>query len=821
MATIREDLKVVVGGDIRGLNRVLGEASKKVGAFSNRIKKASFGIAGILAPSIFLGAGFEKQMKFTAALISDGTARYDDMMKTVRNLGKTTEWSAKQAAEGMQFLGMAGFTAQQSIDALPGVLELATAGMMDLGQAADIATNILTQMGLEVKELARINDVLTKVQSTSNTTIEQAAQAFIYGGTMAKQMGMSVEELAGFIGLLAKVGIRGSLAGTTLRQSMMKLLAPSREAKQIMLEVGLTVRDNEGKLRNFTELIKEMADSGMDAEVATKLLGARAGQLAVLFRLSGVQIQDYIDLLKDSEGAARSLADSIRNTLWGSFKNLTSALQEVGIAGFMTYKDQLKEATDSVVEFAREIGTWISVNNDLISQKVSTTISGIGAAIKTTVDLIRSNPLVAEFGILGWAIGGSKGLLIAAGIGKLAQLWIKFLNNIFPQTAGEFRGSRLRDVQEEIDMLERSISNISDPLAFVGLYKDDKFFQDRLTNLKAEKRLLEDVIDGERRRADWVQSSREGQIILETEITEWVNSQLRASEKLRSEKLRAITEALEGGAGKIATDRAQKELDKRAETYRNWIREKEALRHIDLVDYEKAQKAIADLGTKWTKKRHDDIMELNDEFKDWEEGWWAERIANEKAMYDLKVTLAKTAAEGMQGAFSTFFFDAIEGRMKTFGDYFTGFIKAIAKSLAELAASKLAGFLFSAITPTATATTPAGIGSAIAHSGGVVGKTSFPTRAVNPAIFTNAPRLHSGLSSDEFPAILQRGETVISRGGSRQPPPITINITNESGKELDAETQDGPKWDGQRWVMEMVLKGMATNQGFRGAIRSA
>ncbi|NHJ85605.1 MAG: phage tail tape measure protein, partial [Asgard group archaeon] len=266
---MKEDLTVRVGANVTGLNQALSRADKTVDRFATSVsrhaKRAAFAIGGIITAASILGAKFDKEMRFVGAITNATADEFEKLTAIAREMGRTTEWTAAQSAQGLRFLGMAGLSATEAIEALPGALDLATAGEMDLARAADIATNILAQFSMGVDQLTRVDDVLAKVQSSANTNIEQAAEAFVYGGTMAKQFGMEIEELAAFVGLLANRGIKASLAGTTMRQAMIKLINPSKEAQEVMYKYGITVTDSEGKLRNFTDVVLDMIESQVNA----------------------------------------------------------------------------------------------------------------------------------------------------------------------------------------------------------------------------------------------------------------------------------------------------------------------------------------------------------------------------------------------------------------------------------------------------------------------------------------------------------------------------------------------------------------------------
>jgi len=166
--------------------------------------------------------------------------------------------------------------------------------------------------------------------------------------------------------------------------------------------------------------------------------------------------------------------------------------------------------------------------------------------------------------------------------------------------------------------------------------------------------------------------------------------------------------------------------------------------------------------------------------------------------------LAHDTAQAMTQSFSDFFFDSMTGQIKTFEDYFNSFLRSIARAISDVMASMAVTAIFK------------GLKIPIAHAGGIVGQDVFPTRQMPALAFAAAPRLHSGLSSDEFPAILQRGETVIPEGGGG--PRITVNLINRSGQPLNAET-DQSRWDGQQYVVDVLVDKLRRNRNTRQALR--
>jgi len=843
---MREDLRVRVGADVTGLKQALGQAQKEVQDFGRRMKRVGMSLAGVLGPATWMGANFEKNMRFVGAVVNATGKELEEMTKLARHLGATTEYTASQAAEGLKFLGMAGFNARESMEALPGVLDLATAGMMSLGEAADIATNILTQMGLEVSELGRVNDVLAKVQSTANTTIQQAAEAFVYGGTMAKKLGMSVEELSAFIGLLANRGIRASLAGTTLRQAMLKLLDPTKEAQEILDRYNISLRDGEGRMKNFTEVILQMVDSQMSAEEVSKLLGARAQQLSSLFDMTSQEIRNYITLLEQSRGTSEKLAQSIRDTLWGSFKSLWSAIQEVGLALYESYRDPLKELTDATVEYTRELGNWIRLNEELVRQKVTDVLTTAKDTLFSIVDFIKRYPEIAEFGVIGWAMFGAKGRLIGLGIGTA----LNQLKKVLPQTEEEVLKRQIKTFEEQRRALANKLKSMEGSF---GLFKQSpeqkKAIQDQIRMLTARintaRKSLATLKEEEEYQKRLNEAFKEGM-----ELNEGMNEAWAAGERyfLKQEKAKAEEIKKTARAAKEAARQRVQEEKKAAQEIlkirkRLEKQAKEQLEAMEIPQYEpepdqmralEADKKMAELREKRLKEEYERIFRIRDH------GIQREIEQYEKLKRETE-KITKEITNSMVGGFSEAFMGIIRGTMSV-KDAFSNMARSILNDIAQILMRQLivkpltgmlepmVGGLVKGITgwftgggsvgDVGTTITTSTVEGTWVHSGGVIGQTALPTRKVPAEWFRDAPRLHNGLSPDEFPAILKKGETVLP-AGERKPPDIQINIINQTGQGVEAEQAGSPSWDGQKWVMEMVLKGLDTSYSFRRAIRSA
>jgi len=187
----------------RKIQSRLLETSKRLQSVGNTLSTR------VTLPLTLMGAGvvrtaflFQKSMNRVAALTGATGKQFQEMTDLARRMGEVTEFSASQAADAMGFLAQAGFSVDDILQALPGTLQLASAGSLDLARAADIASNVLTQFKLKTSEIGRVNDVLALTASRSNTNVEQMAEALKFAGSVAATAGVSIEQTSAIIGLL-------------------------------------------------------------------------------------------------------------------------------------------------------------------------------------------------------------------------------------------------------------------------------------------------------------------------------------------------------------------------------------------------------------------------------------------------------------------------------------------------------------------------------------------------------------------------------------------------------------------------------------------
>lgn len=296
------------------------------------------GMAVALAVPIKVAAQFEQSMANVGAVANATDQEMAQLTATARQLGSTTNWSASQAAEGMKFLAQAGFSTQQTMQAMPGMLDLASAGAIDLASAADIASNILSGFQLDAAEMARVGDVMTNTFTSSNTNLSMLGETMKYVAPIASSASVPLEQVAAMAGKLGDAGVQGSAAGTALRAVIARLSAPSNTAAKALDELGISTKDAEGNLRDVPTVLAEIqaATQGMGSaarlEYTKTIFETEAMSAATILmeQSSSGALQRYQETLRKT-GSATEVARKQNDTAMGAMRRLSSAAESIAI----------------------------------------------------------------------------------------------------------------------------------------------------------------------------------------------------------------------------------------------------------------------------------------------------------------------------------------------------------------------------------------------------------------------------------------------------------------------------------------------------------
>lgn len=355
------------------------------------------------------GADFEQQITNAAAKfpgeIRRGTEAFAELEAAARQVGATTEFSASQAAGAIDFLAMAGFDAQQSIGALPKIVDLATAANLDLATAADIASDALGQFNMtsedseqQTKNLARIMDVMSRTATTANVTVDGLFETFKEAGPVATAAGQSIETLSSLAGTLANSGIKASQAGTALRAVFGRLQAPTGQAAAVIERLGIQTRDSSGNMLDVIDILGQMGTAldgfgtSQRAEILKTVFGEEPiAAVNVLLSAGSKELGRYRGQLEQAAGSSGKLAAVMRDTTRADINGMTSALEGLTITLFGFNREGIREGLGGLTSWIRTIDQTLQSNDALgksIGQDVFNAVINLGKAILVLIGAV-------------------------------------------------------------------------------------------------------------------------------------------------------------------------------------------------------------------------------------------------------------------------------------------------------------------------------------------------------------------------------------------------------------------------------------------------
>ncbi|HFP3675744.1 TPA: phage tail tape measure protein, partial [Escherichia coli] len=489
--------------------------------------------AGGYAAGRFLqpAIGFGKEMSRVQALtrIDKNSPQFKALREQALKLGSETQFTASDAASGQSFLAMAGFTPQAIQAALPGVLNMALAGGVELGETADIGSNILTQFNLTADQMDRVGDTLTAAFTRTNTDLRALGETMKYTGPVAAKLGISLEEAAAMAGMLANNGLRGSDAGTAMRASLSRLASPPKAAADALKELGVSVADARGKMRPMEDVLLDLYKAtqkygqvdqvsffkdiaGEEAFVGLQTLVAAAG--------SG-ELQKLTRELQGARGEADRVAKVMADNLDGDLKNLDSAWEGLRIRISDLVDGPLRSVTQWLTRVLEKITSLAQAHPVLTRQlliaggallAMTATIGSLSLVIGVlygklatlrlgfeiltrSMNVVRVLPalwgmVTGSVSLLGGAIGAlfsPVGLIVAALAGAAVLIW-KYWDPIRAFFAGVFSGimERLTPLRETFERFGPVFDAIGS-----GISQVFNWFKSLLSPMESSKETLD------------------------------------------------------------------------------------------------------------------------------------------------------------------------------------------------------------------------------------------------------------------------------------------------------------------------------------------
>lgn len=363
-----------------GLDK-FGKKSTEIG--KDMTTKVTLPILGIGAAATKIGMDFEQSMSKVEAMSGATEEEMVRLEKAARDAGASTSKSASDAADALGYMALAGWDVNKSIDGLMPVLRLSEAGNIDLAKASSLVTDSMSAMRIEVQDLEKYLDIVAQTARSSNTDIDQMAEAYLGAGGTLRGLNIPLEESAVALGMLANAGIKGSEAGTSLNAVLLNLTAPTGRAKKALEELGYSAFDSQGNFKGLETVLFDLKDqfAEMDTEQRNMYLSMIGGKEHIdgLNALLNGLDDSYVGLkqsINEADGALNEVAETIMDNNKGGLVELGSALEELALKIY----DVLKPAISELIDFIKGMIDWLNTLSPEM-QKTIVVIAGLAAAI--------------------------------------------------------------------------------------------------------------------------------------------------------------------------------------------------------------------------------------------------------------------------------------------------------------------------------------------------------------------------------------------------------------------------------------------------------
>lgn len=375
-----------------------GEKLKTVGdnisSAGQKMLPVTAAVTGLGTAAVTTAANFESSMSQVQATMGvtkdamstvDGQSvnTMDTLSELAKKMGAETAFSAKECADALNYLALAGYDTQQMCDTLPTVLNLAAAGDIDLASASDMVTDAMSALGMGVDESTKMVDQMAKTASSTNTSVAQLGEGILTIGATAKSIKGGTAELNTALGILANNGIKGAEGGTHLRNVILSLQNPTDKAAAQMDALGVSVYDSNGNMRSLNDILGDLNKSmdGMTSAdkaniIATIFNKTDLASVNALLANTGDTWDSLQNSITNSAGAAQQMADTQLDNLQGQITILKSALEGLAIS----FGELLMPAIKQIVGWVQKFVDWLN-SMDEVTKKVVVTVALLAAAI--------------------------------------------------------------------------------------------------------------------------------------------------------------------------------------------------------------------------------------------------------------------------------------------------------------------------------------------------------------------------------------------------------------------------------------------------------
>ena len=264
-------------------------------------------IAALGTAAVKTGADFDAAMSQVKAISGASGEDFDRLRDKAREMGAATKFSASEAADALKYMAMAGWKTEEMLEGIEGIMALAAASGEELGRTSDIVTDALSAFGLTAKDSAHFSDILAAASNNSNTNVSLLGESFQYIATSAGAFKFSAEDTAVALGLMANAGIKGTQAGTSLKNAMVNLTKPTKAQIAAMQELGLITTEYVTKVDS-----SKVAKAQNSVEKATLSLQSAQAKYNAILKEQGTNSTAAITAHNNVEKAQIKVSDATK-----------------------------------------------------------------------------------------------------------------------------------------------------------------------------------------------------------------------------------------------------------------------------------------------------------------------------------------------------------------------------------------------------------------------------------------------------------------------------------------------------------------------------
>ena len=488
-------------------------AGEAISAIGDKAKEAAEYVVEV-------GSSFEAGMSEVEAISGATGSELEALENKAKSLGSSTKFSATEAANAMTNMSLAGWSVNQTLSGIDGVLQLAAASNMDLADASQIVTDNISTFNLEASQSTHLADMMAYAQANSSTTAAELGEAYKNCSANMNAAGQDIETTTSFLEALANNGLRSSEAGTSLAAIMRDLTSKMKDGKIAIGDTSVAVMDSNGNFRDATDILKdvESATDGMgDAQKQAALMATFTSDsikgLNMLLNTGADQVAGYEESLRNCSGAASDMADTMQDNLQGKLTELSSATEGLGIAVYDYISGPLQGGVELLTDVVSGLTDAITPQKDAMeemydevvqsSQKVADNVQAIDDQFTGTLDSVEN------VGALADRLEELNNVEDRTAVQKqeMAAIVDKLSESI-PELAGAYdsENDKLNVTNEELEKLVKNYQDVAVQQALVKATQDlvnqsleaqkvKDQAEEQKKSVETRKKLLQDELD--------------------------------------------------------------------------------------------------------------------------------------------------------------------------------------------------------------------------------------------------------------------------------------------------------------------------------------